>query len=332
MQPKRLLMISTDRLIFREGSAVRARQAVYAKEWDEVHIIVFAGKEYSETNISPNCWVYSTRSSAKFLYPFDAIKLGRFIIEKRKITEITCQDSSLTAMAGVSLKKQFNIPLEIQIHEDIGSPYYAKRFSNRVRKILALSYIPKADALRVVSNGIKKYLVESLKIADSKINVRPIAVNTDWIKKSPITADLHKKYPQFKKIILMASRLEPEKNIELAINSWSEVIKLIPSAGLIIVGSGSQENGLKRLASRLGLDQSVLFESWADQSTLASYYKTADLFLVTSLYEGYGMTLVEAQAAGIKTVSTDVGVAREAGAKIIGWDMKEAVDVLIYNL
>ena len=57
--------------------------------------------------------------------------------------------------------------------------------------------------------------------------------------------------------------------------------------------------------------------------TLISYYKTADLFLNTSLFEGYGMTLVEARAAGCKVVSTDVGVAREVGAKIIPYDSEQ---------
>jgi len=55
-------MISTDRLIFQKGSAVRARQAEYAKGWDEVHIIVFAGRgglpgKMGE-EIAENCRVY----------------------------------------------------------------------------------------------------------------------------------------------------------------------------------------------------------------------------------------------------------------------------------
>ena len=337
----KLLMISTDRKIFEKGSAVALRQAEYAKGYEEVHIIILApgkrerskeGKilaEDSETVVSSNCWAYSTQSSLKILSPLDAIRLGRFIIEKRKITNITCQDPFLTGMAGVSLKKQFNIPLELQLHVDIGSPYFGYTLSNRIRKILARSYLQKADSIRVVSERIKKYLIERLGIEDSKITVRPIAANVEWIKSAPITTDLHKKYQQFDKIVMMASRLEAEKNIALAIHSWAEVLKAVPKAGLIIVGSGSLLSRLMALSSRLNLGDSVIFENWVEPGMLASYYKTADLFLSTSLYEGYGLTFVEAQAAGCPIVSTDVGIAKEKGADIVAYEPSDVARGII---
>ncbi len=352
MQPKRLLMISTDRKIFEEGSAVRARQVEYAKEWDEVHIIVFEGRSTkdgermeqknfraNETVIAPNCWAYSTGSWSKFMYPFDAIRLGRFIIEKRGITNITCQDASLTAMAGISLKKQFQnkssapVLLEIQVHEDLGSPNYAQSITRKIRKILALSYLPKADQIRVVSNRIKDYLVGSLGIDGAKITVKPIVVDVEKIKNAPILAgaDLHKKYPQFEKIVLMAGRLEREKNVGLAIRAWMKVIKAVPKAGLVIIGSGSQKNNLEGQVRRLKIENSVIFEGW--QNYPVSYYKTCDCFLVTSLFEGYGLTLAEVRAANIGVsnviVSTDVGIAKEVGAKIVGYTPDEiAIGVL----
>ncbi len=343
-------MISTDRKIFEQGSAVRARQVEYAKEWEEVHIVVFdkvkseklkvkseetsglhtsylISPTSSPSVLAPNCWAYSTQSWSKFKYSFDAMRLGRFIIARRGITNITCQDSSLTAMAGVALKKENpSLKLEIQIHEDIGSPNFTYRFSNRVRKMMALTYIPKADSIRVVSNRIKNYLVDSLKVDGAKITVKPIVVDVEKIKNTPIVpeANLHLKYPQFEKIVLMASRLTPEKNIQLAISAWPEVLKEFPKAGLIIVGEGSMW--------RCDLQGSILFESWADQSTLISYYKTADVFLNTSLFEGYGMTLVEAQAACCKIVSTDVGVAREVGARIVGWNTDDVARGIVETL
>lgn len=337
-------MISTDRKIFEEGSAVRARQVEYAKQWDEVHIIVFQkGKAgIKETVIAPNCWAYSTRSWSKFMYPFDAMAIGKFLIEKRGITEITCQDASLTAMAGLSLKKQFNIPLEMQVHEDIGSPHFGYTGIHRIRKSLALSYLPRADRIRVVSNKIKDFLVGSLNIDAAKITVKPIDVDTEKIRQAIILpgADLRKKYPQFQRIVLVAARLEKEKNVILAIRAWAEVVKKLSQmnsnaglkAGLIIVGSGSQEHMLKAEATRLGMrgpSPSVIFEPWVDQATLFSYYKSCDQFLVTSLFEGYGMALVEASAAGARIISTDVGVAREVGATIVGWDPEAVVKALI---
>lgn len=118
----------------------------------------------------------------------------------------------------------------------------------------------------------------------------------------------------------MASRLTREKNIGLAIEAIREIIKSKPRTGLVIVGSGQESEKLKAKSAKLNLEKNVIFEPWIDQETLYSYYKTADLFLVTSLYEGYGMTLVEALAAGCPIVSTDIGVAREMGARIVEYN------------
>ncbi len=328
-------MISTDPKILQEGSAVRARQVEYAKEWDEVHIIIF-GTSPGESVIAPNCWAYPTNVSSKFMNPFAAMRLGRFLIEKRGIAHITCQDPFLTSMAGVALKKQFqHVNLEVQVHTDIGSPNFAYTLGNKVRKSLALSYLPKADHIRVVSNKIRDFLVEKLMIDSAKIEVRPIVVDTQKIKDAPIIqgADLRTKFPQFEKIVLMASRLEKEKNIESAIKAWAKVVQRMPRAGLVIVGSGSEKSGLIAHTSKLNLSNMVVFEEWIDCDVLYSYYKTSDLFLNTSLFEGYGMTLVEAHAAGCKIVSTDVGVAREVGAEIVPFgDIDTLADVIVKNL
>ncbi len=328
----KLLMISTDRKIFEEGSGVASRMIEYAKGYEEVHIVVFAPGG-DEIALSKNCWVYPTRSMLKIRYPFDAIRLGRFIITGRKITHITCQDPFLTGMVGISLKKEFNIPLELQLHTDIGSPHFARTFKNRIFKALALSYLPRATHIRVVSQRIKTYLTEKVGVAASVIEVRPIPVDVEKIKTMPVLHDLRVRYPQFSKIILMASRLEKEKNFRLALDAFGEVTQLLPmNVGLVIVGSGGESSRIERYITHHNLTERVIVEPWVDIHTLVSYYKTADLFLLTSWYEGYGMTLIEAQAAGCPIVSTDVGVAREAGATIVGYNAREVADAIVARL
>src|SRR3989344_7747161 len=95
----------------------------------------------------------------------------------------------------------------------------------------------------------------------------------------------------------MASRLTSEKNIVLAIEAVKDM-----KLSLLIVGEGPESGYLKGMATG-----NISFEPYTGD--LTSYYKTCDLFLLTSNYEGYGMTLVEAAAAGAKIVSSDVGIA-----------------------
>ncbi len=327
----KLLSISMDRKIFEKGSAVALRQIEYVKKYEEMHIIVFADKSFGEISLAPNLWVYSTRSVSKWKYVFDALKLGRFIVEKRGITHVTAQDPFETGLVGALIKNRHAVELELQIHTDIGSKYF-QTFTklNRIRAFISKYTLVRADHVRVVSERIKKYVEKY--VDPSKIEVRPVPVDVEKIKNTPITAtaNLHIKYPQFAKIVLVASRFEPEKNIRMAIEAFKIVLEKMPQAGIVIVGSGSEEGKLREIVRKLQIESSVIFEGW--RSELASYYKSCDCFLVTSWYEGYGMTLVEAEAAGAKIVSTDVGVAEEVGAGVVDWNVRSIAEGIIKKI
>jgi len=141
----------------------------------------------------------------------------------------------------------------------------------------------------------------------SNIFVLPIFVDVKRIQEEAITSDLHKKYPRFNFIILMASRMVKEKNISLAIRVMATIIRRDPRIGIIIVGGGPEEKKLKLEIQNLKLADNVVLEPWNDD--IYSYYKTADLFLLTSNYEGFGLSVIEAMAAGCPVVMTDVGCA-----------------------
>lgn len=206
------------------------------------------------------------------------------------------------------MKKRFNDPLQLQIHTDVFSPYFCRgSFLNMIRVLLAKFLIPRADCVRVVSGRIADHL--KLVYDGLRIAKLPVYVDVGKIREAPVKTDLHKEYPQFDFIILMASRLTREKNIGLAIKAMAEVVRKHPKTGLIIVGSGPEDNNLISKIKNLKLSGSVIVEPWTDD--IISYYKTADLFLLTSNYEGYGMSVVEAMAGGLAVIMTDVGLAGE---------------------
>ncbi len=324
----KILSIGTDRKLFEEGSAVRSRIIEYGRLFDELHVVVFALKSYklqaTSYKLSDNVFVYSTNSSSRFFYIFDAIRLGKKIIfsESYKLPatsyQLTCQDPFETGLVGWRLAKRFKLPLELQIHTDIGSPYFTSvklgwRLAslNFVRFWLARFLLPRADKIRVVSVRIKSFLVSELKITENKIEIRPIKIDETKIKNTVVLPenDLRKKYPRFNFIALVAGRFEPEKNFALAIDVWREIVKKFPRAGLIIVGSGSLEKNLKRKVKSEKLEENIIFEQW--KGDLIPYYKTANVLLNTSFYEGYGMAMAEAKVAGLPIISTDVGAVNE---------------------
>ena len=297
-------MISTDRNLFKEDSEVRQRIVEYGGLVEELHIIVFSKRKFENQNFG-NVFLYPTNSLTKFNYIPDAIKIGGKI---SKPDLITTQDAFECGYVGYRISNEFKIPLQLQIHTDFLSPYFAaESLLNKIRVRMAKFLIPKADGVRVVSERIK----DSLKAKSYKLKaeplVLPIFVDIEKIKNSPIQTDLHRKCSKFEFIILMASRLTKEKNIKMVLDALAVISKEYRSTGLVIVGEGLKKKRLIKRAKTLGLESSVVFEEWSDD--LASYYKTADLFLLASNYEGYGRTVVEAMAAGCPVIMTDVGLA-----------------------
>lgn len=312
----KIISIGTDRKLFQEGSPVLLRSALYAKKMEEMHIIVFSLESHglSKTKVG-NLYLYPTNSKSKISYIFDAIKIGRDIINELKLkfrnledVILSTQDPFETGLVGVRLKKIYKIPLQIQVHTDFISPYFKKGLLNFIRVSITNFTIKKADRLRVVSGPIKDSLIKNFKYSEDKIDILPIFVDVKKIKESEVILDLKKEYPQFKNIVFMASRLENEKRIDVAIKSFSSVLEKYPKTGLVIAGSGSQLDYLKKLVEKYKLRHKVIFIGWAED--VVSCLKSSDIFLLTSEYEGYGMALLEAGASGVPIVSTNVGLAK----------------------
>jgi glycosyltransferase involved in cell wall biosynthesis len=315
----KILMISIDKDLFDENSEMRQRIIEYGNLTEELHVIVFNRYKLGEavgTDMilaSSKVFIYPTDSDSKFSYISDAKKITKKILKTHShgLDLVTAQDPFMTGWVGYKIAKKFKIPLQIQIHTDFLSPYFKKEsLLNRIRVLIAKFIIPKASCIRVVSERIKNSLLaRGYWLVPEKIVVLPIFVDIGKIKNTSISIDLHKKYSQFDFIILMASRFTKEKNIKIAISAINEIIKEYPKTGLIIVGVGPEENNLKLKIKNLKLLNNVIIEPW--NNDLISYYKTADLFLLTSNYEGYGRTIIEAAAAGCKIVSSNVGIADE---------------------
>lgn len=319
----KVLSIGLDRKLFEENSAVRQRIIKHGRLAEELHIIVFNKCRSCKTKIIPaadNVFIYPTNSQSQWLYVFDAIKIGQEIIKNRwlKIGSrpnefiISTQDPFECGLVGWRLKSKFGIPWQVQVHTNFFSPYFKREsLLNKVRVIMAKFLIPKADSIRVVSQQILNQMKKNWqdKIANIPITVLPVLVDIEKIKKTPIRTNLHHKYRQFNFIILMASRLSQEKNIGLAIEAMGEIIKKYPKTGLVIVGEGPEKNNLKLKIQNLKLSDNVVIENWSND--LISYYKTADLFLLTSNYEGYPRTVIEALASACPVVMTDAGGAGE---------------------
>ena len=137
------------------------------------------------------------------------------------------------------------------------------------------------------------------------VSVVPIK-NAGELESRETAKEIKEKYPHYDSLVLVVSRLQQEKNVGLALRAFAMIAKSHPKTGLIILGEGPEKKSLSSLSVSLGIDAQVQFAGF--QKNVNAYFRAADAYVLTSDYEGYGMTLIEAAYAGCPIVTTDVGL------------------------
>jgi glycosyltransferase involved in cell wall biosynthesis len=108
-----------------------------------------------------------------------------------------------------------------------------------------------------------------------------------------------------KRLILTVGRLVPEKNFSGLLHAFSSVTKAMPDAELWIAGGGELRAQLEQQRSDLHLDDSVRF--LGVRADVPDLMRAADVFVLSSLFEGFGLVVAEAMASGTLTVATNAG-------------------------
>lgn len=305
----RVLQVGADRSkrgIMVPGSAAYARQRAYAEKFGQLDIINFSVQHdgFEERHDGP-LHIHPTNSVNKFLYGLNAL----FISTRLPWPDvISAQDPFEAGLTALVISRFVGKPLHVQVHTDFLSPEYAKHsLMNRLRVHMARLSLRRAARVRVVSQRIKDSIQAAYDL-HVPITVLPIFVDVERVRAASPDAALVHRFERFSHRLLFVGRLEPEKHPCLALRAFA---KAPSDACLIVVGTGSENAYLTQLAKELGVSDRVFFEG---EKESAPYYALADLVLVTSRYEGYGLVIIEALSRGVPVISTDVGIAREAGA------------------
>ncbi|MEK7576468.1 MAG: glycosyltransferase family 4 protein [Patescibacteria group bacterium] len=300
----KVIMFSTDQSAFNEGSSFRARIIDYAGLFDELYVVVATSFEYGSIDLSERAHIISSHSKIKIFAYFGFYRIASNILKKDSDAFVVTSQEEFSGLVCALLKTRYRVPWQAQVHSDIFSPYFKKfSFKNVIRVFIASIILSYATRIRVVSKRIK-LSIEQRGIRNP-VDVLPIFIDVEALRKIADTRTFGESGFDF--VFLILSRLMPEKNVTLAIEIFSEVIKKYPQTTLRIVGDGPLRAQLELRAASYKLGAHVQFEGW--QKNISGYLKTADCFLSTSWYEGYGMSIVEAMAAKLPIIMTDVGVA-----------------------
>lgn len=306
----RIMLIGTDRTLFFDGSAVSARVLRLAKlKNDQIDCVVFSTKHHNTPSVkelAPGVHVYATNSTSRLGYVFDAVRVAK-TLERPDV--IAVQDPFEVGLAGMAIAKHFKTPLVVEAHTDFLSPAFRRHsFLNVIRVVIAPFVFKKASAVNVVSKRLQEKVKKTYNLTVPIENF-PLFVDTARLQRLP-------RHPK-KGSLLWIGRFAKEKSPHTALTAFHEALIAGHDIHLTFLGDGPLQSELQARVKKLGIEDRVSFPGWQDP---ASYLEYAELLLVTSLYEGYGMVIVEALSAGVPVLSTDVGVAREAGAVIASSD------------
>ncbi len=116
---------------------------------------------------------------------------------------------------------------------------------------------------------------------------------------------------QDRPVILTVNHLHPRKRIDLLLRALAEVVTSQPQAVVLVVGQGPEEASLRELASQLGLTDRVIFAGFVPDQELAACYAAATLYVHTGRAESFGLSVLEACAAGLPVVAVNEGGPRE---------------------
>ena len=192
-----------------------------------------------------------------------------------------------------------------------------------------------ADRVLVLTCGEGRLLHRTYGLSGARLTVVPAGVDLDRFR--PAVAPLRAAAPSTaegatpRPHLLFVGRLQPLKGPDVAIATLAEVRRTFPTARLRVIG-GASGNGhgnlgprqLRALADDLGVADAVDLEPAVDQDTLAERYRAADVVLVPSRSETFGLVALEAQACGVPVVAADVpgleAVVGAGGTLVAGHD------------
>jgi glycogen(starch) synthase len=197
----------------------------------------------------------------------------------------------------------------------------------------------RADAVIVCSYYMRGHVADVFDIDEGRVAVIPNGVDPSELRP---TGDLQALRSEFaaphERLVLLVGRLVYEKGFQLALDALPGVIREVGDVRFLVAGSGTHEQELKAQAARLGLSGHGTFLGWIGDDVLHSLYRIADLCVVPSIYEPFGLVALEAMASGCPCIVADTGglcevvpVGERVGLRFNGGDA-EHLGVMIERL
>lgn len=161
------------------------------------------------------------------------------------------------------------------------------------------------DRLITVSRFMKENIARDYDIDPGKIEV---VYNSANMKKGRPEKIRKKLGLGNRPLVLFIGRLSQQKGVEYLIHSAGAVLEKIPEARFVIAGEGNLRESLEKFSRHMGLEGKIIFTGFVPEKDLPSYYSAADVFVYPSMFEPFGISVLESLLSGTPAITS-----REAG-------------------
>jgi glycogen(starch) synthase len=172
-----------------------------------------------------------------------------------------------------------------------------------------------ADQVIVCSHYMRGHVADIFDADEHRIAVIPNGIDPADLQPVEDLAALRARFAApDEQLVLLVGRLVYEKGFHLALEALGGpegVIATVGGVRFLVAGSGTADAELRAQAAELGLEEHGSFVGWIGDDVLHSLYRIADLTVVPSLYEPFGLVALEAMASGCPCIVADTGGLRE---------------------
>ncbi len=219
----------------------------------------------------------------------------------------------VVAYAAKTLKHAFRLPLVATIH----ATEYGRNWglhNDLQRYISSIEWWLGFEAWRVIccSEYMRGELSWVFQFPADKMQVIPNGVDPSRFavpdgEGEDLAAFRSRWAAPDEKVVFFIGRLVHEKGVHVLIEAFAKVLAYHNKAKLVVAGKGPADSYLRHLGHSLGIPHRIYFAGFVDDATRNRLYKCADVAVVPSLYEPFGITALEAMASGVPVVVSDTG-------------------------
>jgi glycogen synthase len=305
---------------------VRKLSEALVESGSDVHVLTRGGEEMPEEELVHGVAIHRVREPTR---PTD---LGEFVawVERmnsdmlaagvelgdRHEFDLVHGHDWLVAMACDHLARRFGAPLVITIHATEHGRHqgwvdkHPQSYIHGVERWIT----NRSDHVIACSYYMREQIIDIFGVEEQRISV--IANGIDPGDLAPHNLpDLERLRLEFarpeQRLMLLIGRLVYEKGFQLAFEAMPRVIAEAPDVRFLVAGSGTHESELRAQAEALGLMEHGTFLGWIGDDVLHSLYRIADVCVVPSIYEPFGLVALEAMASGCPCIVADTGGLRE---------------------